>query len=85
MTQDQQQRQQGEEAVVGHQGGGVAALVVAELLHHREGDADPGVLLLVAVDAPQRLFGRVHQTPPNGWCTEYGALGHRSLIDLPSI
>jgi hypothetical protein len=46
--QDQQQRQEGEEAVVGHQGGEVAALVVAELLRYREGDADPGVLLLVA-------------------------------------
>jgi hypothetical protein len=62
--QDQQQRQEGEEAVVGEQGGEVAALVVAELLHHRERDADPGVLLLVAVDAPQRLFGRVHRRPP---------------------
>jgi hypothetical protein len=50
--QHQQQRQKGEEAVVGQQGGEVAALVVAELLHHREGDADPGVLLLKAVNTP---------------------------------
>ena len=62
--QDQQQGQEGEEAVVGQQGGEVAALVVAELLHHCEGHAGPGVLLLVAVDAPQHLFGRVHRVPP---------------------
>jgi hypothetical protein len=62
--QDQQQRQQREEAVVGQQGGQVAALVVAELLDHREGDTDPGVLLLVAVDTPQQPFGRVHRRPP---------------------
>jgi hypothetical protein len=81
--QDQQQGQEGEEAVVGHQGGEVAALVVAELLHHREGHAGPGVLLLIAVDAPQRLFGRFMGCLLPGLVRSMGhALGHGGGVVL---
>ena len=64
--QDEQQGKQGEEAVPGQQGGEVAALVVAELLHHREQEPEPTVPLLVAVDAAERSFNRVHHCPPPG-------------------
>ena len=82
-NQDQQQGQEGKEAVVGQQGGEVATLVVAELLDHRERDADPGMLLLEAVDAPQHLFGRVHGVSPPGLVQSTGrALGRRGGVVL---
>ena len=54
----QQVQDDREEAVVGQQGCAVTALVVTEPLDHRERDADSGVLLLVAVDAPQHYSAR---------------------------
>jgi hypothetical protein len=64
--QDQQQGKQGEKAVPGQQGGEVAALVVAELLDHGEHEPEPAAALLVAVDAAERSFNRVHHRPPPG-------------------
>jgi hypothetical protein len=64
--QDEQQGKQGEKAVPGQQGGEVAALVVAELLDHGDQEPEPAVALLVAIDAAQRPFNRVHHRPPPG-------------------
>lgn len=68
---DEQQWEQREKAVPGKQRGEVAALVVAELLDDPDGEPEPTVGLLVAVDAPQRLLHQVHAAaasfcPPAG-------------------
>ena len=68
----QQVQDDREEAVVGQQGCAVTALVVTEPLDHREQDADSGVLLLVAVDAPQHLFGPLHRRPRCGAGANHG-------------
>src|SRR5262249_36558144 len=60
---DEHQGKQREEAVVGDQRCLLAGLVVAELLHTRKREPDPGVLALVAVDAIDHPLQRVRHGP----------------------
>jgi hypothetical protein len=77
---DQQQGKLGEKAVPGQQGGEVAALVVAELLDHGEQEPEPAVALLVAVDAAEGSFNRVHHGPRPGRMLAGRSPGRETLI-----